>query len=1036
MKVRNQGHWQILLLSFLVFWLGIPGVLCAGGQREDEALARADALIAERRYNEAILVLTEYIKQNPDRFDDAQRRLQRIVRLREEYNRLAGELLDVLVNDPTNDERKLAMIRQLESLEAAPNRASREFILKTKETALFTYNRAQFEKIMAEGKGFIEEGNYLRALQRYRDGFSLYREEFYQAGYDDVVVNQVNRGLQEVDQSITQFPQLFSALTRATESFVQQATQLKNQEGMVALEQAYQALEEALAAYAHLRIRIASIGVSYENLFLLLQKGDTSLGDNSFLPFAFRSIMGRKTEVALEGMVGALDTCWSAELNRAEGALLGALERIFEGGRNAERQQDFASAATLYRTMNTLASIGMNLLSWWSPLAAFDVQYRSHGYGKSIVLGKTPRFLEYQLYGYGAVVLNKLQDYRLQSVALYTEGQRLFLPWQGEPQPGTLSSLPSKEEGSFPDGQVLQRLVSLRSAVHTTYEEVRVMQEDFPRSVRAVFPPTGPLPPTERSQVLIEYVGEQLKRGLQDLFQQELELAAYRYQGENILLAKTFQNRSDRFTEAQALIEGKPQRLAGGGEYLAKYPAEALPLLTELQTGLERDLAQAQRVVNLYSQEGPSFLASPLLQAEQRQSATLAQQFQNLLNQVRQTIVKAREQVQLAESLKLEGDRRFREAQTALSQQNFELARTRLQQASERYDASLAIQESAALRTERDSRLLSLSQEISRRENELVVRDVRRLITTGKNEYFAGNFERAENTLLQAQSRWRTTNVEDEPEVQFWLTLVRGALSLKTGRTIPPTAPLYPEMSQLLSIAKNAFEEGKTLLRQGKRNEAQEKFNLAKQKIQEVRLLFPLNQEASLLDLQIDQILDPQAFAANFRQRLAMAQAKLTSAPQEAYSELQDLYTIDPQYPGLKSIIERVEIQLGIRLPPPDPASLARARELIQAARRIIDSNLRSQFPVALEQLNEALKLNPNSEEAITLKDRIQTEVGGQAVVVLSSAAEREYQRAVQELQNGNTIVALSIVQQLLQDPKNRNVPKLRELERRIQARL
>ncbi|MEJ5189647.1 MAG: hypothetical protein WHT84_10590, partial [Breznakiellaceae bacterium] len=245
-----------------------------------------------------------------------------------------------------------------------------------------------------------------------------------------------------------------------------------------------------------------------------------------------------------------------------------------------------------------------------------------------------------------------------------------------------------------------------------------------------------------------------------------------------------------------------------------------------------------------------------------------------------------------------------------------------------------------------------------------------------------------------------------------------------------------PEMSQLLSIAKNAFEEGKTLLRQGKRNEAQEKFNLAKQKIQEVRLLFPLNQEASLLDLQIDQILDPQAFAANFRQRLAMAQAKLTSAPQEAYSELQDLYTIDPQYPGLKTIIERVEIQLGIRLPPPDPASLARARELIQAARRIIDSNLRSQFPVALEQLNEALKLNPNSEEAITLKDRIQAEVGGQAVVVLSSAAEREYQRAVQELQNGNTIVALSIVQQLLQDPKNRNVPKLRELERRIQARL
>ncbi|HOM23742.1 MAG TPA: hypothetical protein PLK03_07935 [Termitinemataceae bacterium] len=1035
MKVSNQEHWQILLLSFLVFLLGVPGVLYAGGQREDEALARADTLIAERRYNEAILVLTEYIKENPDRFDDAQRRLQRIVRLREEYNRLAGELLDVLVNDPTNDERKLAMIRQLESLEATPNRACREFILKTKETALFTYNRAQFEKIMAEGKRFIEEGNYFRALQRYRDGFSLYREEFYQAGYDMLLVNQVNRGLQDVDQSITQFPQVFSALTRATENFVQQATQLQNPEGVAALEQAYRTLEEALATYANLRVRLASVGVLFENLFTLLQKGDSTLGDNSFLPFAFRFIMGRKTEVGLEGMVGALDTCWSTELNRSEGALLGALERIFEGGREAERQQAFARAGNLYGAMNTLASMGMNLLSWWSPLAAFDVQYRSHGYGKSIVLGKTPRFLEYQLYGYGAAVLGKLQEYRSQSTTLYTEGQGLFLSGQ-ESQPGTSPSPASKEGGSPVDGRLLQRLVSLRNAVHTTYGEIQAMQEGFPRSVRAVFPPASPFSTTERSQVLIEYVGEQLNRALQDVFQQELELAGYRYQGENILLGKTFQDRSDRFTEAQALIEGKSQRLPSGGEYLAKYPAEALPLLTELQKGLEKDLTQAQGVLTLYTQEAPLFLTSPLVQGEQRRSTALVQQFQSLLNQVRQAIAKAREQVQLAESLKLEGDRRFREAQAALTQQNFELARTRLQQASERYDASLALQESLALRTERDNRLLSLSQEISKRENELVVRDVRRLITTGKNEYFAGNFERAENTLLQAQSRWRTTNVEDEPEVQFWLTLVRGTLSLKTGRTIPPTAPLYPEMSQLLSIAKNAFEEGKTLLRQGKRTEAQEKFNLAKQKIQEVRLLFPLNQEASLLDLQIDQILDPQAFAANFRQRLTMAQAKLTTAPQEAYSELQDLYTINPQYPGLKSIIERVEIQLGIRLPPPDPASLARARELIQAARRIIDSNVRSQFPVALEQLNEALKLNPNSEEAITLKDRIQAEVGGQAVVVLSSAAEREYQRAVQELQNGNTIVALSIVQQLLQDPKNRNVPKLRELERRIQARL
>jgi hypothetical protein len=72
----------------------------------------------------------------------------------------------------------------------------------------------------------------------------------------------------------------------------------------------------------------------------------------------------------------------------------------------------------------------------------------------------------------------------------------------------------------------------------------------------------------------------------------------------------------------------------------------------------------------------------------------------------------------------------------------------------------------------------------------------------------------------------------------------------------------------------------------------------------------------------------------------------------------------------------------------------------------------------------------------VALKDRIQMDVGGQAAVVLTNAAEREYQRAVQELQKGNNTVALSIVEQLLRDPQNRNSPRIIELQRRIQSRL
>ncbi|GAB1481668.1 hypothetical protein MASR2M78_04830 [Treponema sp.] len=225
-------------------------------------------------------------------------------------------------------------------------------------------------------------------------------------------------------------------------------------------------------------------------------------------------------------------------------------------------------------------------------------------------------------------------------------------------------------------------------------------------------------------------------------------------------------------------------------------------------------------------------------------------------------------------------------------------------------------------------------------------------------------------------------------------------------------------------------------MNQGRKTDALSRFDLAKQKIQDVRIVFPINQEAALLALRIDQLIDPDAFNAAFRKRISDAQANLKTKPQESYSELQDLAEINPRFPGLRAIIEKAEIDIGLRLPPPDLKALARSEELYRAAKRIVDANLRGQFPVALEQLNEAVKLNPNNNAALALKDRIQTDVGGQSIAVLSSASERDYQRAVQELQNGNTIVALAIVQQLLQDSQNRNSPRILELQRRIQARL
>ena len=1009
-----------MLVTLMLLLVIGQGRVYAGGNQED-SLATVDTLIQERKYNEAILLLTQFIKNNPDRFDDAQRRLQRIVKLREEYNKIADELLNVLVTDPTNDERKLAMIRQLEGLEAAPNRAAREFILKTKETALFTYNRAQFDKIMAEGRTLIDKGDYVAAAKRYTDGFALYREEFYQAGYGDIIVNNVNQGLKDIQDNLVTYATLQPELQRRIDTFINLTKTISFTTDFELLIATYDELEALLLQYAVLRNRITAVGRGFESQFALLQSADANLGDSSFLPFAFRFILGRKTEIQPEGIVGAMDTFWVKGVSGLETAMVQSLNGLYASYNEQYKENPLAMQDPKVEKIRQYGDFALRVISIWSPVAVKELQDQVTSYGKTIAVSKTPLYLSVQALLENT---NTLSDYYrvLKEFFALTEQQKNFFDaWQAGKalQEPTVTGLLNTRGN----------LITLRNTL-TTYKNEAAKR----LQIYTGYKEKGLN--LDSSLAQIQLGNESLAFLEQRLNDQELALVSQRYTVENAGIRTALNARNGAFEKALSLLQGVQVTSQGGSVYLAKYPKESLPLFNDLDRQLSADIQRVRTLLTTYTAEAGVIKNDPGIQALQNETADLLQKLEALQSQVRSNSAIAQQQSALADSLKLEGDRRYQEAQTALNNLNFDLARQRLQQSGERYDASLAVQDSQELRNLRDQRLLSLAAEISKTENETVVRDVRRLITEAKKAYFNGDFTKAEDTLLQAQNRWKTTNVDDEPEVAYWLTLARSALSIKTGRTIPVTAPLYPEMSQLLSAAQRAFESGKALLAAKKRTEALEQFDTARKKIQEVRILFPLNQEAGLLELQIDQLIDPAAFAANFKDRLANAQAKLATQPQDGYAELQDLYTINPKYPGLKTIIEKAEIQLGLRIPPPDPKAIARSNELVAAAKRIIDANTRSQFPVALAQLNEALKLNPNNEQAVSLKDRIQTDVGGQATVVLSSAAEREYQRAVQELQNGNTIVALAIVEQLLQDPKNKNSTKLVELQKRIQSRL
>ncbi len=1012
---RFYARTTAFFLILVAVCLGIAPVY-AGGQAEAD-LASVDKLIGEKRYDDAILVLADFMKKNPNYFDQAQKKMQRIIRVRETYNNEASNLLDTIVKEPTADAKKLAMIKQLESLEKNPNKTAQAFISKTKETALFTYNRAQFDKIMQTARVAIDAGKFSDAVTTYQTGYVLYKPEFDESSYGDIITNSVNDAVRTVESTSEDY----TAQQTILEDAVAELRAAYDSGDTARIDAAYPPAERALLDTARRRAAVQQSGKVLENTFAVLTTNDATLTDSSFLPFAFRFTLGRKTETQKEGILGAIDTQWTL-------AVAGLEKGIGTSSLAAYRQLEDLAAAGDWTgikgssvTAAKLSDYAIRTAGLWS---AVVVPEASRGYAAFQPQAETPHlsviYLNQRLEG-NAGLYSSLADLGLRGATAESAVSAYTASFSPEPSalPGALFYFRQKRTENLALQNDIRSFSALVGKVDVSYKARTNGVYTAPEAVDA----------DAKLQATADALLDRVRTNEVGIV---ATAASLEYQDS----LASYRQLESKENQGLSLLEGQPSTDPQLNKLIVKYPAEAIAILDPLQPQLKSEQMKIAAVISRYSAEESRFLESPALASTLDSGKKLSDQYTALNASLTDTLGKARDQKLLADSARLEADRRLLEAKTALAQENFDLARDRIGKAREKYNQSLSLAENSSLRAESDRNLLALGADVTKAENEKVIKDVRALITKGRNFYFLGNFDQAEQSLVQAQTRWKATNLSDEPEVAYWLSITRAALSIKTGRDIPSTAPLYPEMSQLLSLARQYYDEGRKLLDARRKNDALAMFNSAKEKIQQLKVMFPLNQEASVLALRIDQIIDPDAFQLQFRQKLTEARAKLATQPQTGYSDIADLYTINPNYPGLKAIYEQAQITLGLRLPPTDPKKIADSDNLYRAALKIVQANTRSQFPVALEQLNMAIQLNPNNDQAISLKDRIQTDVGGQVAAVLSSYAEEQYQRAVQEFQNGNIITASAIVDQLLQDPKNQRSTKIVELQKRIQSRL
>jgi hypothetical protein len=1026
MNYTGRGFQLTLFFGLLLLANTLtPAPSLYGGGLRDPGLVQADKFIEARQFDEAVRLLSEYTEEDSTKFYQAQKRLRKIILLRERYNTIAGQLLDVLTTDPDNSEKILNLTRQLEALEPAKGTVQ-QFIPQVRELAQFGYNQTRLERIMVQGRELLDQGDYAAAINCYASGLDIYREEFFAAGYGDIINNQISNSIARIGDAI----QSFSGMVVPFKTAAAGVDRIGVSGGANALSQLrdyYARLLPLMEQMITLNNAMAEEGNRIDAQLARFRQEDPNLGDRNYLSFVSRIVHGRAGTGIQEGMLGAIAGLWISALSPFDAALKSNAEQSYQAAADllwsdsALNNQNFAPARARFESVVAYCTLARTFFGDW----------RRFYLGQDVPGITTPGYRYFD----DRVIAAKAEDY-LQYVSMSIASASLMGTGDLIEQYRRLSSLSSNALESWRrralnTPNAMAQEAALRKTFHdlvlrvdTVLESLRVNGETL-KGYR--YDLTGEAllyPPMENALSFFSGMDT-------NSFDLETASAVREYAIGNGDLQRRLTDWRNQFGEANRFFEGSP---VPGADYIAKYPGEALSLFVRIDQGTSQGLADGKALIARYDDEPPRFINEPRISGLSLEARALMREIEELRNKTLPLERMARTQADQAYAFRLDGDRLYQEARDALARSNFDVARDRALRSGERYDASLVIQESAGLRSTRDANLVNLGAEITRLENEAIIREVRDLVNDAQNTYFAGSFGQSEEYLVRARDRWRRTNVEDNAEVNYWLTVVRGAMSLQSGRNIPVTAPLYPEMSQILSNAKKNYDDGIRLINGNRRQEGLARFVEARRKIREVKLMFPVNQEASILELRMDQVADPGTFEESFRRRLDQAVAGTKRNSVESFADLQNLAEINPDYPGIQAMVSQAEIDMGYRPAPPDPRSLTRSAELVASAQTIIDRNLRAQFPVALEQLNQALLLNPSNSQAMILKDRVQIELGGGDSVILSSAVEREYRRAVQELQQGNTLVALTIVRQLLQEPRNRNSTRIQDLQRRIES--
>ncbi len=976
----------------------------AGGQKEDR-LPQAQKLIEEGKYNDAILILTEIMKTNPDQFNEAQKLVNEIRTAREQYNELYAQLITVL-NPPKgeaiNEDLAYKLIRDMEGLDKTPNKAAVAAFAQARDTIVFAVTNRTFESIMDECTILLGDGKYVEAIDKYLSGFILHREFFEKKDYGNIVLNQIDSDIAEIESFIERFKALLPLIDNASAALsgALASTSLEN------LETAADSYKTLMISALNLKRNIVDRARNLDSIRESIQKEDES--DIPYLSTLRVLSKGRVKSETPEGLAGSIELYWAGVLTKNAQEMELDLEDRYSKILSLYDLGNYQEGIQEASDISKKAEILLSLQNLWGGLVAIDKNGNPSEKGWTLVEEKLPQILKTEEINDAVNRLSALGSKQLQVLALVSKVEKADDPGSIESNREILLGLKKEIETIRLDTEKRkEKLAGIAAAGIEVADSAAVMDTVLDREKKAV-------------DVILNFkvaFAEKIIRLQVD----KGEALVTRYKSET--------------EKAALMVEGSKETM-DGIEYLVKKPDVAAAVVNETKTALkkvESDLDALTSIIAGYDRE---VRESEKLILQRNRIKSLKAVIDAVYKEMNSTLVKAKDLNDKADDLYNLGYLRLDETYARYDRGDYDAARSKYSEAETALLKSLEYREDKKVRNLLTTEMPALYADIMTALNKKIIREVRQLINTGKDYYNVEKFLKAEQTFQQAKERYKVTHEELNPEIEDWLVKVKKALEATSGRVLLSTDPLYPEMIQVLNIAEEDFNNGKKLVSEGSNDEAARFFEDAVKNIEYVKETFPRNYKASVLYLRILEFTEKDTFDTYFASMFEAAVAKIKTDPKSADDDLLALSAVNPDYPGIKAALYRSGIAAGRLSPPPAKVDIAKARDLYYKAKRIADADNRAQFPIAIAYLEESIKIDSNFNQAAVLLDQLRTSTGGAGVSVMSESDQQKLRFAENLYVEGKYLEAGIILNQLWNNPENRKSSKLNDLKKKVDARL